>query len=259
MELPAYLSCGDVYVDFYGVNTYQWCGSQTFESSGYNTLTADYANYSQPIFFSEFGCNLVKPRTFQEVGALFSTQMTGVFSGALAYEFTQEANDYGLVQLNGTTATMLHDFIALQTAYKNVTTVTAGTSQSVTRATSCPAANSYANLNGTNNLPDTPAADLIKNGISSSLYSAGKLITPSKWATSYTIINYSGNQITNKNIDSSGYTASNPANGGAGTSGSQVGGGTNTNSTAKSNANLLRFSPILAGVTAGTLAWNLAL
>ena len=27
------------------------CGQQTFESSGYDTLTADYENYSQPIFF----------------------------------------------------------------------------------------------------------------------------------------------------------------------------------------------------------------
>jgi len=252
------LTCGDIYVDFYGVNTYQWCGQQTFESSGYNTLTSDYTNYSQPIFFSEFGCNLVKPRTFQEVSAIYSTKMTGVFNGALAYEFTQEANDYGLVEINGTTAQMLNDYVALQSQYTQVTSVTAGSVQSVSRATTCPPANSYAHLNGTNDLPDTPAADLIKNGIASNLYSPGKLITPSKWSTSYTILDNTGKAITDKDINNSGYTPSNPANGGAGTSGNQVGGsGSNSsNSTAKSNADALRFSPMLAGVAIGVVAWN---
>src|SRR5579859_4011999 len=109
---------------------------------------------------------------------MYSTQMTGVFSGGLAYEFTQEPNDYGLVTINGTTAHLLNDFVALQGQFAKVTSVTAGTAQAVTRPTTCPAANSYAHLNGTNVLPDTPAADLIKNGIPSNLYSPGKLIRP---------------------------------------------------------------------------------
>jgi hypothetical protein len=184
--------------------------------------------------------------------------MTGVFSGALAYEFIQEANDYGLVEINGTTAQMLHDFLALQTAYQNVTSVTAGSSQRVTRATTCPPANSYANLNGTNDLPETPAADLIKNGIASNLYSAGKLITPSNWATSYNILDYNGNQISNKNINNSGYTASNPANGGAGTSGNQVVGNSTGTSNTTSNADVTRHSSLLSGIVLAMVAWKLA-
>lgn len=184
--------------------------------------------------------------------------MTGVFSGALAYEFTQEPNDYGLVEVNGTTAHLLNDFVALQSQYQKVASVSAGTSQSVTRATTCPAANSYAHLNGTNVLPDTPVADLIKNGIASNLYSAGKLISPSKWATSYTIIDANGNTMSNKNIDSSGYTASNPANGGSGTSGSQVGGGgsVSNSTTSTSAADGLRLSPLFGVITLGVFAWN---
>ena len=41
-------------VDFYGVNSYQWCGDQTFYSSGYSTLVSDYASYTLPVFFSEY-------------------------------------------------------------------------------------------------------------------------------------------------------------------------------------------------------------
>jgi hypothetical protein len=178
--------------------------------------------------------------------------MTGVFSGALAYEFTEEPNNYGLIEINGTTAQMLHDFIALQSQYSSVQ-VSEGTVAPVTRLTTCPPANSYANLNGTNDLPETPAADLIQNGISSSLYSAGKLITPSSWSTTYTIKDQNGNVITSASIDSSGYTPSNPPNGGAGTSGGQVGA---TNGT-RSGAGQLRFNEALIGAFAvGVVAWN---
>ena len=182
--------------------------------------------------------------------------MTGVFSGGLAYEFTEEPNNYGLVEVNGTTATLLNDYVALQGQYSSVT-VSEGTVAAVTRMTTCPPANSYANLNGTNDLPATPNQSLITNGISSSLYSAGKLITPSSWSTTYTIIDQNRNTVSNKALDSRGYTASNPPNGGSGTSGSQIGGGSNGNSTTKSDGGQLRFNPIVFGAMAvGVVAWN---
>lgn len=101
ISLAQYFECyeGDFAeaIDFYGVNTYQWCGEQTFQSSGYNVLVGDYSSFTKPIFFSEYGCNEIIPRKFNEVSAIYSSRMTHVFSGGLVYEFAQEPNNYGLV------------------------------------------------------------------------------------------------------------------------------------------------------------------
>lgn len=71
--------------DFFGLNDYSWCGeSATFTSSGYNTLVAMFSNTTIPVFFSEYGCNVPEPRYFNEVQALYGSQMT-VLSGGLVY------------------------------------------------------------------------------------------------------------------------------------------------------------------------------
>ena len=85
-------------LDFYALNSYEWCGSQaTYMTSGYNILQ-QYANGSPvPIFLSEDGCNTVPPRTFDDQAAIFGSQMSGTWSGAIIYEWIQETNNYGLV------------------------------------------------------------------------------------------------------------------------------------------------------------------
>lgn len=52
VSLAKYMECGDpdTAVDFYGVNSYQWCGHQTFETSGFDVLVKDYDDYSLPVF-----------------------------------------------------------------------------------------------------------------------------------------------------------------------------------------------------------------
>jgi 1,3-beta-glucanosyltransferase GAS3 len=172
--------------------------------------------------------------------------MTGVFSGALAYEFTQEPNDYGLVSINGTTAYILNDYNALRSQYELVTSVTAGTTDTVTRPKTCPPADSYANLNGTNDLPATPDPNLIAKGIASNLYSAGKLVTPSTWSTNYTIVDSKGNVITTKSISQDGSTSS---NGPGSTDNSTTGG-------KKSGVGRVRGSAVLAVLAIGGVAWN---
>lgn len=49
------------------------------------------------IFFSETGCNTVQPRTFEDQTAIFGPEMAPYWSGAIIYEWIQEANHYGLI------------------------------------------------------------------------------------------------------------------------------------------------------------------
>ncbi|KAL2000203.1 hypothetical protein VTN02DRAFT_3416 [Thermoascus thermophilus] len=104
--------------DFFGLNSYSWCGNSSYTKSGYNVLTEDFANASLPVFFSEYGCNEVKPRTFTEVQAIYGEEMTQALSGGLVYEYTQEDNDYGLVQVNDDgSVNLLVDYATLQTQF----------------------------------------------------------------------------------------------------------------------------------------------
>jgi 1,3-beta-glucanosyltransferase GAS5 len=48
--------------------------------------------------FSEYGCK-ENGRTFEEVASLYSTQMSAVFSGGLAYEYSLEDNGFGVVKI----------------------------------------------------------------------------------------------------------------------------------------------------------------
>ncbi|AOA68286.1 1,3-beta-glucanosyltransferase [Komagataella phaffii CBS 7435] len=116
IPLAKYLECSNSTaeldsVDFYGVNSYQWCGYQNMQTSGYDQLVAHYADYTKPIMFSEYGCNEVTPRIFQEVEAIYSSKMSSVFNGGLAYEFAQEPNNYGMVEyLSDGRVKLLKDF-----------------------------------------------------------------------------------------------------------------------------------------------------
>ncbi|KUJ17299.1 uncharacterized protein LY89DRAFT_50312 [Mollisia scopiformis] len=95
--LQNYLACGTYAVDFFGQNSYSWCGSSSFTESGYSEEYADASSYSIPIFFSETGCNLVQPRPFTDQAAILSADMENLWSGSIIYEWLEEANDYGLV------------------------------------------------------------------------------------------------------------------------------------------------------------------
>ncbi len=120
VELAQYFNCGDnaTRADFYGFNSYSWCGASSFTQSGFVDRVSEFSNYSIPLFFSEFGCNLVQPRPFTEIESIYSTQMTGVFSGGLVYEWSQEENNYGLVKITGNSVSLLQDYNNLASEYK---------------------------------------------------------------------------------------------------------------------------------------------
>jgi len=67
---------------------------------------------------SEYGC-ITNTRTFEEVGALYGSQMTSVYSGGLVYEYSEEGNGYGLVTINGNSVTEESDFDSLMQELKN--------------------------------------------------------------------------------------------------------------------------------------------
>ena len=84
-------------IDFFSLNAYEWCGQSSYAQSGYDTLQSQAEGFPVPIFFSETGCNTVPPRTFDDQAAIFGSQMVNTWSGAIIYEWLEEANNYGLV------------------------------------------------------------------------------------------------------------------------------------------------------------------
>ena len=98
VDLEDYLNCGpsENSIDFFGYNIYSWCGQSSIQTSGYAARTQEFANYSVPAFFAEYGCNVPEPRLFDETLALYGSQMTPVWSGGIVYEYFQETNNYGV-------------------------------------------------------------------------------------------------------------------------------------------------------------------
>ncbi|PYI05159.1 hypothetical protein BO78DRAFT_419818 [Aspergillus sclerotiicarbonarius CBS 121057] len=164
-DLADFLNCQSesVGIDFFGYNIYSWCGNSTYSESGYEDRTKEFANYSVPVFFSEYGCNSVTPREFTEVKALYGDEMSQVWSGGIVYEYFQDTNDYGLVSvIDSTSVSKMTDF----TYYSNEiataspsSTDKASYTPTNTALRSCPAEDSSWEAMATP-LPPTPNDEL---------------------------------------------------------------------------------------------------
>ncbi|ODQ56451.1 beta-1,3-glucanosyltransferase [Saitoella complicata NRRL Y-17804] len=170
IPMAEYFNCGDnsTSVDFYGVNIYEWCGDSSYTESGYSERTAEFANFSVPLFMSEFGCNTVTPRPFTEVQAIYGSNMTGVWSGGIVYQWFQTENDYGLVSIGSDgAATTLTDYNNLKTQLAKVspTTVMSSTYTPTNTAASCPTTTDWEAA--ASPLPPTPNALLCECMVSS--------------------------------------------------------------------------------------------
>ncbi|KAK8087077.1 glycolipid anchored surface protein [Apiospora phragmitis] len=98
--LQEYLTCGGNAadnVDFFGLNSYEWCDPANYQTSGYAALQVNASDFPVPIFFSETGCNVPGPRLFDDQAAIFGPDMVKSWSGAIIYEWIHEANNYGLI------------------------------------------------------------------------------------------------------------------------------------------------------------------
>lgn len=162
LESAHYFNCGDdemARVDMFGFNDYSWCGKSSFKTSGYDQKVEQYSNFSRPLFLSEYGCNKARPRPFTEVESIYSTDMTSVFSGGLVYEYSEEANNYGLVKLDGDSVTKLADFDNLKSEFEKTKNPEGdGGYHSDLPPNDCPPISSH--WNATNDIPDTPKGAL---------------------------------------------------------------------------------------------------
>ncbi|KHN96670.1 beta-1,3-glucanosyltransferase [Metarhizium album ARSEF 1941] len=161
-QIASFFNCGprEDSIDFFGYNIYSWCGNSNFEASGYNRLIEFFNGYSVPTFFAEYGCNLPNggaDRTFEETPALYEKNMTEVISGGIVYEYFQETNDYGLVELgSGGSVSKMKDFAALQNKMSKVNPqgVKMDSYNPTATAKACPAVDSTWRASST--LPPTP-------------------------------------------------------------------------------------------------------
>lgn len=158
-QIATYLNCGPdaVRSDFFAFNDYSWCDPSSYTISGWDKKVATYSNYSLPLFLSEYGCNK-NTRKFEEVAALYGSQMTPVYSGGLVYEYSQEEANYGLVDLSGSNVSELPDFAALQSAFQNTSQPTGdGGYKSSGTPSTCPQQTSIWEVQNPNILPNMPA------------------------------------------------------------------------------------------------------
>jgi hypothetical protein len=119
LEMAEFMNCGtdDERSDFFAFNDYSWCDPSSFQISGWDQKVKNFTGYGIPLFLSEYGCN-TNTRKWEEVSALYNTEMTGVYSGGLVYEYSEEGNNYGLGTINGNTYTENQDFQALMQAFQ---------------------------------------------------------------------------------------------------------------------------------------------
>ncbi|KAJ8097713.1 Glucanosyltransferase-domain-containing protein [Lipomyces tetrasporus] len=192
--------------DFYGLNSYQWCsGRDNFQTSGYGVLETTFANSTIPLFFSEYGCNIVQPRTFTEVnGGVYTDSMLQVFDGGLIYEYSEEANNYGLVTIGSDGSVVLkQDYINLQNAYE-ILTYTSFMSKSfidTSRSSKCNASfieNIDSSFNASLSLPNCPAEDMLKSGSGNN--NIGKWIPLNSTQTAYKVYDVDEQEITDTEI-----------------------------------------------------------
>jgi hypothetical protein len=164
--LASYLSCdpsgsnsGSTAIDLYGLNNYEWCGDATV--SVYATTDAAFTSYNVPAYFSEFGCITSPPRVWTEVAAMFTTPMSDIWSGGIAFSYfpaASAAGQFGMVNISadGSTVTASTDFTSLQTQYGLVTVPNSPT-QSAAGSTSYPACPAETtNFLASTTLPPTP-------------------------------------------------------------------------------------------------------
>lgn len=146
-DLANFFDCGNrtEAIDFWGYNIYSWCGDSSFEKSGFDVRTKEFEKFDVPVFFAEYGCNTPRPRLFTEVGTLYGSKMSGVWSGGIVYMYFEEANEFGLATVDGDKVTTNKDFDNLSSQIAKATPSGVQMNSYTptnTKAATCPSVNS---------------------------------------------------------------------------------------------------------------------
>jgi hypothetical protein len=239
MDTSAYFECElknstDSTLDFFGLNSYSWCGDATYKSSGYNVLTEDFSNATLPVFFSEYGCNDVTPRTFTEVQALYGEEMTQAFSGGLVYVWTEEDNHYGLVDAkDSNTVETLVDYDNLKKQFSKIDMDRVTTNNKTQTSIEPPTCDSSLITSGKFydawDLPEAPSkvSDYIKNGLPDA--PSGSPVKVTSKTIKQKVVDHTGKEITGVEFKAVSNNEVN-APGSTGTSSSSSSSGTATSS-----------------------------
>ncbi|KAH8671668.1 Glucanosyltransferase-domain-containing protein [Xylariales sp. PMI_506] len=166
-----YFACGDAddAVDMYGMNLYTWCGNSSYYISGYDELPGDFDVFDIPVLFSETGCTQDGQRDFDDIGTMLGPVFQAVFSGAVAYEWTMEANGYGIVSYSADTnnsgfPVTLSDYNVLMTVLSTATPTGTPRSEytpSISTPPACPTSTSGVwSVNGNVKLPTIAGLDI---------------------------------------------------------------------------------------------------
>ena len=150
--------------------------------------------------------------------------MRAVMSGGLVYEFTQEDNDYGLVQVNdNATVSLLNDYDALKGQLAKLDLEAISTANSTATALTPPACSpgliTDKRFSSNFDVPDVPRGgqDLIDNGIDDP--KTGKLVDVKETAMPVAAYDSSGMEMTGLKLnvlaDDAANTPSGSGSGGA--------------------------------------------
>lgn len=118
-----------------------------------------YADLTIPAYYSEYGCNAQRPRTWSEVPTLYSNEAsTAVWSGGVAFSYFPNSQDYGIITLSddNTTVTTSAEFDNLAAQLANVTVATTPAQSSVSNAAAPACPSDVAGFAASTTLPPTP-------------------------------------------------------------------------------------------------------
>jgi hypothetical protein len=232
LEMAEYMNCGsdDERSDFFAFNDYSWCDPSSFTTSGWDQKVKNFTGYGLPLFLSEYGCN-TNTRKFEEVEALYSTKMTGVYSGGLVYEYSEAGNKYGLVEISGTDVKTLDDYDALKKAFDGTKNPSGdGNYNSTGGASGCPVKNA-------------PNWDVSDDALPAMPAPAKKYLTEGAGK---------GDGFSGKGSQNAGTPSSGTATPGSGSVASATAGGATSTSSKGAAANLkpmqITFAPVAVGM-----------